>query len=110
MRVCNDLRIVGKAERKVDAVKLVTGKPAFVDDIELRGMLHGRLLTSPHAHAIIRNIDVAQARSLPGVHAVLTYKDLERLPQSGTEQERASRSSRFSLDRTLRFVVYRVAA
>jgi len=104
------LHVVGKPERKLDAVKLATGKPVFVDETELRGMLHGRLLTSPHAHAIIRNIDVAQARSLPGVHAVLTYKDLERLPQSGTEQERGSRRSRFSLDRTLRFVGDRVAA
>ncbi len=104
------LQVVGKAERKLDAVKLATGKPVFVDETELRGMLHGRLLTSPHAHAIIRNIDVAQARSLPGVHAVLTYKDLERLPQSGAEQERGSRRSRFSLDRTVRFVGDRVAA
>ena len=104
------LHVVGKPERKLDAVKLATGKPVFVDETELRGMLHGRLLTSPHAHAIIRNIDVAQARSLPGVHAVLTYKDLERLPQSGTEKERGSRRSRFSLDRTVRFVGDRVAA
>src|SRR5712692_9444725 len=79
-RVSTELSIVGKAERKVDAVKLVTGKPAFVDDIELRGMLHGRLLTSPHAHAIIRDIDVSQARALPGVHTVLSYKDVPRIP------------------------------
>src|SRR6266487_1227689 len=104
------LRVVGKPERKLDAVKLATGKPVFVDDTELRAMLHGCLLTSPHAHAIIRNIDVSQARSLPGVHAVLTYKDLERLPQSGVGQEHGSRRSRFSLDRTVRFVGDRVAA
>src|SRR5258708_4467967 len=78
-RVSTELNIVGKAERKVDAVKLVTGKPAFVDDIELRGMLHARLLTSPHAHAVIRDIDVSEARALPGVHAVLTYKDVPRV-------------------------------
>jgi len=74
-----DLHVVGLPERKVDAVKLATGKAAFVDDIELRGMLYGGLLTSPHAHAIIRNIDISQARALPGVHAVLTYKEVERL-------------------------------
>jgi putative selenate reductase molybdopterin-binding subunit len=104
------MRVVGKPERKFDAVKLATGKPVFVDDSELRGMLHGCLLTSPHAHATIRSIDVSQARSLPGVHAVLTYKDLERLPQSGVGQEHGSRRSRFSLDRTVRFVGDRVAA
>src|SRR5947209_7405649 len=49
--------IIGKPERKVDAVKLVTGKPVFVDDIELRDMLYACLLTSPHAHAVIRHID-----------------------------------------------------
>src|ERR1051326_8394911 len=54
-RVSTELSIVGKAERKVDAVKLVTGKPAYVDDIELRDILYGRLLTSPHAHAVIRD-------------------------------------------------------
>src|SRR5260370_39308510 len=57
------LHVVGKPERKLDAVKLATGKPVFVDDTELHGMLHERLLTSPHAHALIRNIDVAQARA-----------------------------------------------
>src|ERR1700693_3515482 len=65
VRTATDLSMVGKPERKVDAVKLVTGKPAFVDDIELRDMLHGRLLSSPHAHAVIRDIDVSEARALP---------------------------------------------
>src|SRR5947209_1346194 len=85
-RPATDLSVVGKPERKVDAIKLVTGKPAFVDDIDLRDMLHGRLLTSPHAHAIIRNIDASKARSLPGVHAVLTYKDVPRVPYTTAGQ------------------------
>src|SRR5258708_17028446 len=85
-RTSTDLSIVGKPERKVDAVKLVTGKPAFVDDIELRDMLHGRLLTSPHAHAIIRDIHASEARALPGVHAVLTYKDVPRIPYTTAGQ------------------------
>ena len=57
--------------RKVDAVKLVKGNPAFVDDVELRGMLYAKVLRSPHAHARIVAIDDPQARALPGVHAVL---------------------------------------
>ena len=60
------LKTVGKPERKVDAIKLATGKPCFVDDIELRGLLYAGLLTSPHAHARIRNIDASKARALPG--------------------------------------------
>ncbi len=111
-RVSTELSVVGKAERKVDAVKLVTGKPAFVDDIELRGMLHGRLLTSPHAHAIIRDIDVSQARALPGVHAVLTYKDVARIPYTtaGQSWPEPGPHDQYCLDYRVRFVGDRVAA
>lgn len=111
-RVSTELSIVGKAERKVDAVKLVTGKPAFVDDIELRGMLHGRLLTSPHAHAVIRDIDASEARALPGVHAVLTYKDVPRIPYTtaGQSWPEPGPHDQYSLDYIVRFVGDRVAA
>jgi putative selenate reductase molybdopterin-binding subunit len=111
-RVSTELNIVGKAERKVDAVKLVTGKPAFVDDIELRGLLHGRLVTSPHAHAIIRNIDASRARALPGVHAVLTYKDVPRIPYTtaGQSWPEPGPHDQYSLDYRVRFVGDRVAA
>jgi putative selenate reductase molybdopterin-binding subunit len=111
-RVSTDLHVVGKAERKVDAVKLVLGKPAFVDDIELRGLLYGRLLTSPHAHAIIRNIDVSRARALPGVHAVLTYKDVPRIPYTtaGQSWPEPGPHDQYCLDNRVRFVGDRVAA
>src|SRR5438477_2649528 len=111
-RISTDLSVVGKAERKVDAVKLVTGKPAFVDDIELRGLLHGRLLTSPHAHAIIRNIDVSRARALPGVQAVLTYKDVPRIPYTtaGQSWPEPGPHDQYCLDNRVRFVGDRVAA
>src|SRR3989441_1624581 len=111
-RVSTELNIVGKAERKVDAVKLVTGKPAFVDDIELRGMLHARLLTSPHAHAVIRDIDVSEARALPGIHAVLTYKDVQRIPYTtaGQSWPEPGPHDQYCLDYRVRFVGDRVAA
>jgi putative selenate reductase molybdopterin-binding subunit len=111
-RVSTDLHVVGKAERKVDAVKLVLGKPAFVDDIELRGLLHGRLLTSPHAHAIIRNIDVSRARALLGVQAVLTYKDVPRIPYTtaGQSWPEPGPHDQYCLDNRVRFVGDRVAA
>jgi len=111
-RVSTGLSVVGKAERKVDAVKLVTGKPAFVDDIELRGLLHGRLLTSPHAHAIIRDIDASRARALPGVHAVLTYKDVPRIPYTtaGQSWPEPGPHDQYCLDYRVRFVGDRVAA
>jgi putative selenate reductase molybdopterin-binding subunit len=111
-RTSTDLSIVGKPERKVDAVKLVTGKPAFVDDIELRDMLHGRLLTSPHAHAIIRDIDASEARALPGVQAVLTYKDVPRVPYTtaGQSWPEPGPHDQYCLDYMVRFVGDRVAA
>src|SRR5437763_16439884 len=112
VRTATDLSIVGKPERKVDAVKLVTGKPAFVDDIELRDMLHGRLLAGPHAHAIIRNIDASKARALPGVHAVLTYKDVPRVPYTtpGQSWPEPGPHDQYCLDTRVRFVGDRVAA
>jgi putative selenate reductase molybdopterin-binding subunit len=111
-RTETDLRVVGKPERKVDAVKLVTGKPAYVDDIELREMLHARLLTSPHAHAIIRDIDVSKAKALPGVHAVLTYKDVPRIPYTtaGQSWPEPGPHDQYVLDNRVRFVGDRVAA
>ena len=54
-------QMVGKPETKVDAIKLVQGKPAFTADIELRGMLHAKVLHSPHAHARIKSIDASKA-------------------------------------------------
>ena len=49
--------VVGKSEPKVDALKLAKGNPAFVDDMSMRNMLYAKLLTSPHAHARISDID-----------------------------------------------------
>ena len=110
-RPASGLGAVGKAVRKLDGVKLATGKPTFVDDIELRGMLYARVLTSPHAHAVIREIDVAEARALSGVHAVLTYKDIQRVPYTSAGQSWPERSPRdqYALDNRVRFIGDRVA-
>src|ERR1019366_6137014 len=74
-----DTIVVGKPEHKVDAVRLVKGNPAFTDDVELRGMLHVKVLRSPHAHARIVAIDDSAASALPGVHAVLHYGNTPRV-------------------------------
>ena len=102
---------VGKPERKVDAVKLVQGKPAFAADFEQRGMLIARVLHSPLAHARIRRIDVSRARALPGVAAVLTYHDLPRVAFStaGQSDPIPGPLDTFSLDQKVRFVGDRVA-
>ncbi|GAB4537012.1 MAG: molybdopterin-dependent oxidoreductase [Anaerolineae bacterium] len=106
------LRVVGKPEPKVDAVKLVQGKPAFAADVEMRGMLIGKLLRSPHAHARIRRIDASRARALPGVHAVLTYEDVPRVARStaGQSYPIPGPLDTFSFDTKVRYVGDRVAA
>ncbi len=103
--------IVGKPEIKVDAVKLAQGKPAFTDDIELRGMLYARVLHSPVAHARIKHIDAAKARALEGVRAVLTYQDIPRVVYStaGQSDPIPGPLDSFSLDSKVRFVGDRVA-
>jgi putative selenate reductase molybdopterin-binding subunit len=104
-------RVVGKPEVKVDAYKLVQGKPAFTDDLELRGMLIAKVLHSPIAHARIKRIDASKARDLPGVHAVLTYQDLPRVVYStaGQSDPLPGPLDTFSLDHKVRFVGDRVA-
>ncbi len=102
---------VGRPEKKVDAVKLVQGKPAFTADIEPRGMLYAKVLHSPHAHARIKNIDASQALALPGVAAVLTWQDIPRVVYStaGQSDPIPGPLDAFSLDRKVRFVGDRVA-
>src|SRR5512145_2803687 len=102
---------VGKPEKKVDAVKLVQGKPAFTADMDMRGMLHARVLRSPHAHARIRNIDASKARELKGVAAVLTWQDIPRVVYStaGQSDPIPGPLDSFSLDNKVRFVGDRVA-
>jgi len=106
------LRVVGKPEPKVDAVKLVQGKPAFAADVEMRGMLVGKLLRSPYAHARIRDIDASRARALPGVRAVLTYEDVPRVARSTAGQSHPIPGplDSFSFDTKVRYVGDRVAA
>ena len=55
----------------------VTGRLAFAGDIQVPGMLHGKILRSPYAHARIVRIDASRAERLPGVVAVLTGADLD---------------------------------
>ncbi len=77
MSPAGPFRIVGRSVRRPDAVDKVTGRARYVTDLALPGMLHAALLRSPHAHARIRSIDVAAARAMPGVHAVVTSADLD---------------------------------
>ena len=68
-------RVIGTRAPRLDGLDKVTGAARFGADIHLVGMLHGKMLTSPHAHARIRSIDTSKAETLPGVKAVITAKD-----------------------------------
>ncbi|MEP9347710.1 xanthine dehydrogenase family protein molybdopterin-binding subunit [Xanthobacter sp. KR7-225] len=72
-------RWFGQAVRRLEDDALLRGKGRFVDDIHLPGLRHAAFLRSPHAHARLGAIDVADAEALPGVMRVLTYKDLRPL-------------------------------
>ncbi|MCA9929005.1 MAG: molybdopterin-dependent oxidoreductase [Anaerolineales bacterium] len=104
--------VVGKPEIKVDAIKLTKGNPAFVDDIEMRGMLHAKLLTSPHAHARIFDIDDSEALAMAGVHAVIHYKNIKRVKYAsgGQSYPNPPPLDQVSFDNKVRYVGDRVAA
>ena len=104
--------VVGRGVPKVDALKLVKGNPAFVDDVELRGMLHAKVLRSPHAHARIVAIDDTEARALPGVHAVLHTFNTPRVKYASGGQSWPNPRpwDQVSFDDKVRHVGDRVAA
>ncbi len=72
-------RYIGKATPRRDGAEIVTGRSHFVDDLRFERLLHGKVLRSPHAHAIIRSIDSSRAESLGGVKAVLTWENIPDL-------------------------------
>ena len=74
------LKVVGTTPIKPDGVDKVTGRAKFGADIHLPGMLVGKVLRSPHAHAIIESIDTSKAEALAGVKAVVTRDDFPELP------------------------------
>ena len=71
---------VGTRQIRPDGHDKVTGRAKFGSDFSLSGMIHGRVLRSPHAHALIKSIDTSKAEALPGVKAVITSKDFKDQP------------------------------
>jgi CO/xanthine dehydrogenase Mo-binding subunit len=76
---------VGDLVPRVDAPPKVTGEFAYASDLIVPGMLWGHTLRSPHAHARIRSIDITEAVTMAGVHAVLTHHDVPGLKTYGLE-------------------------
>ena len=68
---------VGKSVPRIDIHEKITGAAIFVDDMQFGpGLYHGRLVRSPHAHALVKRVDVSQALEVPGVKAVVTGQDV----------------------------------
>lgn len=67
---------IGQRLRRPDATEKVRGRALFVGDLPVAGALHAAVLRSPHPHARIARLDVARARALPGVRAVLVARDI----------------------------------
>ena len=70
-----EYNVVGKRPVRPDGVDKVTGRAQYGADVQPAGLLHGKILRSPHAHARIKSIDTSQAEAYPGVLAVITAKD-----------------------------------
>jgi carbon-monoxide dehydrogenase large subunit len=78
---------VGRSITRVDAVEKLTGRWVYGADYRLPGMLYGKVLRSPYPHARILNIDISQARRVPGVRAVITGKDAPYVHGSAIKDE-----------------------
>ncbi|MDG2113714.1 MAG: molybdopterin-dependent oxidoreductase, partial [Actinomycetota bacterium] len=76
---------VGTRQIRPDGVDKVTGKARFGADLTLPGMLYGRVVRSPHAHARIVSIDTSAAEAMPGVYAVITGADFPDLAAEGAK-------------------------
>ena len=93
----DQLRVIGKPVPRINARAKVTGAARFTVDIKLAGMLHGRLLRSPHAHARIVSIDAKAAERHPDVRAVHVITDVvgravERVPEAAANAARVPRA------------------
>ena len=72
----SDFTLIGSRLRKIDGLEKSTGQAQFTDDLVFPGMLHGKILRSPHPHARILSIDAGEALAMEGVHAVITGRDM----------------------------------
>lgn len=104
-------RLVGKSVPRLEDPALLVGKGRYVDDIHLSDMLHCTFVRSTMAHAAITDFDAEFARSMPGVHAVLTASDLapmlmsKRMPLSAAPSKEENSSTPFVLqDREVSYV------
>ena len=99
-------KVVGRPVRKKDAMRLLLGKPAYLEDVTPSDCLVVKVLRSPHAHAVIREINTTVAGKVPGVVGIYTWQDVpqKRYAQAGQTYPEPSPYDRLILDRRVRFV------
>jgi xanthine dehydrogenase molybdenum-binding subunit len=98
--------VLGKSLPLIDAHEKVTGQLKYAGDIVIPGMLHAKILRSPYPHARISEIDTTKAERLPGVHAVITHKNIPDKEWSGIWSNRQGKV----MDEVVRYVGDEVAA
>ena len=100
------MKAVNQPIRKKDAMALVTGKPVFMDDLVPKDCLIVKLLRSPHANAIVKEIDKTAAEKVPGIEAIYTWEDVpqQRFTTAGQTYPEATPYDRLILDQHVRFV------
>lgn len=100
------LKSVNSSVRKKDAMALVTGKPVYTDDIAPKDCLIVKILRSPHAHALIKEIKKNAAMRVPGIECILTYEDVPktRFTIAGQTYPELSPYDRLILEERVRFV------
>src|SRR5215469_6517146 len=76
----NEFQVIGTRPIRHDGLEKVTGSAKYGADYSFPGMLHGKVLRSPYAHANIKSIKIDKALALPGVKAIVTCDDLPLLP------------------------------
>ena len=101
------MKTVNQSMRKKDAMQLVTGQPVYMDDVIPQDCLIVKLLRSPHANAIVQEIDTGRALLVPGIEAIYTWKDVDqqgrRYTQAGQTYPEPSPYDRLVIDRHVRF-------
>ena len=101
------MKTVNQPVRKKDAMQLVTGQPVYMDDVIPQDCLIVKLLRSPHANAIVQEIDTSRALLVPGIEAIYTWKDVDqqgrRYTQAGQTYPEPSPYDRLVIDRHVRF-------
>ena len=100
------MKYVNQPIMKSDAMALVTGKPVYLDDIAPHDCLIVKVLRSPHANAIIENINTVIAAKVPGIVGIYTYNDVsqKRFTMAGQTYPEPSPYDRLILDRHVRYV------